>query len=129
MLLLTVTTVLPGSDSSVEILLDDVITSSADANLELSIKINTKKHPSKIYVQIYDEEMQLVANESISAFDANTKTYEPLNIAINAGRYTLLAVGEEMYNYVEEITVYPDNNTKEITVVAKNACGNGITEC
>ena len=120
--------VLPGADFGVEIMLDEIVTESADANLELSIKINSKKHPDKVYIQIYDEAMELVANESTTGFDENTKTYEMPDIEINSGRYTLLAVGEEMYNYVENITVYAGNNPKEITVVAKNACGNGIID-
>ena len=33
-----------------------------------------------------------------------------------------------MYNYLEAITVYPGDNEKEIKVVAKNACGNGIVD-
>ena len=118
-----------GATFGVEIKLDKLITSSDIANLELKVKINTVKHPSKVYIQIYDENMQLVANES-TRFDENTNSYETLNIGITSGRYTLLAVGEEMYNYLEAITVYEDdrNNSKEITVVAKNACGNGIID-
>ncbi|MBR4531617.1 DUF1566 domain-containing protein [bacterium] len=116
-----------GATFGVEIKLDTVTTSSADADLELSVNIATAKHPAKVYVQIYDENMELVANES-TRFDNGTNAYEPINIGINSGRYTLLAVGEEMYNYLESITIYEGNNTKEITVVAKNACGNGIVD-
>ena len=120
-----------GATLGVGIMLDKEVTVSADAELELSIGINSLKHPSKVYVQIYNEDMDLVVNES-AKFDKNSTEdsmkYETLNIAINSGRYTLLVVGEELYNYLETITVYPDGNTKEIMVVAKNACGNGIID-
>ncbi len=116
-----------GATFSVEIRLDEELTSTADANLELSININTAKHPSKVYIQIYNDDMDLVANEA-AKFNESTNTYETLDIGINSGRYTLLAVGEDMYRYLEAITLYEGNNTKEITVVAKNACGNGIVD-
>ena len=116
-----------GATFSVEIRLDKELTSSADANLELNININTVKHPSKVYVQIYNDNMDLVANETAKFVDETNK-YETLNIEINSGRYTLLAVGEDMYKYLEAITLYEGNNEKTITVVAKNACGNGIVD-
>ncbi len=116
-----------GATFSVEIRLDEELTSTADANLELSVKIDTAKHPSKVYIQIYNDDMDLVANET-AKFDTGTNTYETLNIEIPSGRYTLLAVGEDMYNYLEAITLYPGDNEKEIKVVAKNACGNGIVD-
>ena len=116
-----------GATFSVEIRLDEELTSTADANLELSININTAKHPSKVYVQIYNDDMDLVANEA-AKFNESTNTYETLNIGINSGRYTLLAVGEDMYRYLEAITLYEGSNEKTITVVAKNACGNGIVD-
>ena len=116
-----------GATFSVEIRLDEELTSSADANLELNISINTVKHPSKVYVQIYNDNMDLVANET-ARFNDSANTYDPINIEINSGRYTLLAVGEEMYRYLEAITLYEGNNEKTITVVAKNACGNGIVD-
>ena len=116
-----------GATFSVEIRLDEELTSSADANLELNISINTVKHPAKVYVQIYNDNMDLVANETARFVDETNK-YETLNIEINSGRYTLLAVGEDMYKYLEAITLYEGNNSKEITVIAKNACGNGIVD-
>ena len=116
-----------GATFSVEIRLDEELTTSADANLELSININTLKHPSKVYIQIYNDDMDLVTNET-SRFNDGTNKYETLNIALNSGRYTLLAVGEDMYKYLEAITLYAGSNDKEITVVAKNACGNGIVD-
>ena len=116
-----------GATFSVEIRLDEELTSTADANLELNISINTVKHPSKVYVQIYNDNMDLVANET-ARFNDGTNKYETLNIEINSGRYTLLAVGEDMYKYLEAITLYAGNNEKTITVVAKNACGNGIVD-
>jgi len=116
-----------GATFSVEIRLDEELTSTADANLELSVKIDTAKHPSKVYIQIYNDDMDLVANET-AKFDTGTNTYETLNIEIPSGRYTLLAVGEDMYNYLEAITLYDGDNTEEIKVVAKNACGNGIVD-
>ena len=112
----------------VEIKLDEEIASSqSEANLTLKININTVKHPDKVYIQIYDEDMELVANES-AKFNEASNGYDDVNISINFGRYTLLAVGEEMYNYLEAITVNSENTVKEITVVAKNACGNGIID-
>jgi len=112
----------------VEIRLDEEITSShADANLTLKVNINTVKHPDKVYIQIYDEDMELVANES-AKFNEASNGYDDVEISIDFGRYTLLAVGEEMYNYLEAITVNDENMVKEITVVAKNACGNGIID-
>ena len=112
----------------VEIKLDEEIASShADANLTLKVNINTVKHPDKVYIQIYDEDMELVANES-AKFNEASNGYDDVNISINFGRYTLLAVGEEMYNYLEAITVNSENTVKEITIVAKNACGNGIID-
>ena len=111
-----------------EIRLDEEITSSnADAALTIKVNINTVKHPDKVYIQIYDEDMELVANES-AKFNETSNGYDDVNISINFGRYTLLAVGEEMYNYIEAITVNSENTVKEITVVAKNACGNGIID-
>ncbi|MBP5201911.1 hypothetical protein J6253_04150, partial [bacterium] len=71
---------------SVEIRLDEEITNSAEALLTVKVKINTVKHPDKVYLQIYDEEMNLVANES-AKFDENTSTYEDVDIDINFGRY------------------------------------------
>jgi len=112
----------------VEIKLDEEITSSqSEANLTLKVNINTVKHPEKVYIQIYDEDMELVANES-ARFNETSNGYDDVNISINFGRYTLLTVGEEMYNYIEAITVNDENTVKEITVVAKNACGNGIID-
>ena len=112
----------------VEIRLDEEITSShAEANLTLKVNIATVKHPAKVYIQIYDENMELVANES-ARFNETSNGYDDVNIGINFGRYTLLAVAEEMYNYLEAITVNDENTVKEITVVAKNACGNGIID-
>ena len=112
----------------VEIKLDEEITSSnADAALTIKVNINTVKHPDKVYIQIYDEDMELVANES-AKFNETSNGYDDVNISINFGRYTLLAVGEEMYNYIEAITVNSENTVKEITIVAKNACGNGIID-
>ena len=116
-----------GAVFDVEIRLDEELTSTADANLELSVKIDTIKHPSKVYIQIYNDDMDLVANET-ARFNDSANTYEPINVEINSGRYTLLAVGEDMYNYLEAITLYEGNNSKEITVIAKNACGNGIVD-
>jgi len=116
-----------GATFGVEIRLDEELTGTADASLELSVNIATAKHPAKVYVQIYNEDMELVANET-ALFNDGTNAYESINIGINSGRYTLLAVGEEMYNYLESITIYEGNNSKEITVVAKNACGNGIID-
>lgn len=115
------------SNLGVEIRLDEELTITADASLELKVNINTAKHPSKVYIQIYNDDMELVANEA-AKFNNETNTYKNVNIEINSGRYTLLAVGEEMYNYLEAITLYEGANTKEITVVAKNACGNGIVD-
>ena len=112
----------------VEIKLDEEITSSqSEADLTLKVNINTVKHPDKVYIQIYDEDMELVANES-AKFNEALNGYDDVNISINFGRYTLLAVGEEMYNYLEAITVNSENTVKEITIVAKNACGNGIID-
>lgn len=112
----------------VEIRLDEEIVSShADAALTLKVNINTVKHPDKVYIQIYDEDMELVANES-AKFNEASNGYDDVEISIDFGRYTLLAVGEEMYNYLEAITVNDENTVKEITVVAKNACGNGIID-
>ena len=116
-----------GAAFGVEVRLDEEITSSADANLALSVNIETIKHPSKVYIQIYNDDMDLVANEAAKFIDEEN-TYETLNIALNSGRYTLLAVGEEMYSYLEAITLYEGDNEKTITVVAKNACGNGIVD-
>ncbi len=116
-----------GAAFSVEIRLDEELTSTADASLELSVTIDTAKHPSKVYIQIYNDDMELVANEA-AKFSDETGTYKNVNIEINSGRYTLLAVGEELYNYLEAITLYEGANTKEIKVVAKNACGNGIVD-
>lgn len=116
-----------GATFDVEIRLDEETTGSADANLELSVKIDTAKHPSKVYIQIYNDDMDLVANET-AKFDENLNAYQNVNIEMNSGRYTLLAVGEDMYNYLEAITLYEGNNSKEITVIAKNACGNGIVD-
>ena len=116
-----------GATFGVEIRLDEELTSSADANLELSVNINTVKHPSKVYIQIYNDDMDLVANEIAKFIDAENR-YETLDLQMNSGRYTLLAVGEDMYNYLEAITLYEGNNEKSITVVAKNACGNGIVD-
>ena len=113
------------SNLGVEIRLDEEVTSSAEATLTVKVRINTAKHPEKVYLQIYDENMDLVANES-AQFSGST--YEDVEIDINFGRFTLLAVGEEMYNYIEDITVNRENTVKEITVVAKNACGNGIID-
>ena len=115
-----------GAVFDVEIRLDEEDTTSADANLELSVKIDTAKHPSKVYIQIYNDDMDLVANET-AKFNGEGR-YETINIPMGSGRYTLLAVGEDMYNYLEAITLYEGNNTKEITVIAKNACGNGIVD-
>ena len=112
----------------VEIRLDEEITSSHDeADLTLKVKINTVKHPAKVYIQIYDEDMELVTNESTKYIE-DSNGYKDINVGINFGRYTLLAVGEEMYNYLEAITVNDENTVKEITIVAKNACGNGIID-
>ncbi len=116
-----------GATFSVEIRLDEELTGTADANLELKVNINTVKHPSKVYVQIYNDDMDLVANET-AKFVEGTGKYETLNIEMNSGRYTLLAVGEDMYRYLEAITLYEGDNEKTITVVAKNACGNGIVD-
>ncbi|MBR4532047.1 DUF1566 domain-containing protein [bacterium] len=116
-----------GANFSVEIRLDEELTSTADASLELNVKIDTAKHPSKVYIQIYNDDMDLVANETAKFNDASN-TYNKVNVEINSGRYTLLAVGEEMYNYLEAITLYEGTNSKEIKVVAKNACGNGIVD-
>ena len=116
-----------GAAFGVEVRLDEEITSSADANLALSVNIETIKHPSKVYIQIYNDDMDLVANEAAKFIDEEN-TYETLNVALNSGRYTLLAVGEEMYSYLEAITLYEGDNEKTITVVAKNACGNGIVD-
>ena len=115
-----------GATFDVEIRLDEKTTGSADANLELSVKIDTAKHPSKVYIQIYNDDMDLVANET-AKFNGEGR-YETINIPMGSGRYTLLAVGEDMYNYLEAITLYEGNNSKEITVIAKNACGNGIVD-
>ncbi|MBR6422729.1 DUF1566 domain-containing protein [bacterium] len=115
-----------GAVFDVEIRLDEEDTTSADANLELSVKIDTIKHPSKVYIQIYNDDMDLVANET-AKFNGEGR-YETINIPMGSGRYTLLAVGEDMYNYLEAITLYEGNNSKEITVIAKNACGNGIVD-
>ena len=115
-----------GATFDVEIRLDEETTGSADANLELSVKIDTAKHPSKVYIQIYNDDMDLVANET-AKFNGEGR-YETINIPMGSGRYTLLAVGEDMYNYLEAITLYEGNNSKEITVIAKNACGNGIVD-
>ena len=117
-----------GATFNVEIRLDEEIVSSADAELELKVSIDTVKHPSKVYIQIYNDEMELVANETATGFDATAKSYKPVNIEISSGRYTLLAIGEDLYNYVEAITIYGGSNTKEIKVIAKNACGNGIVD-
>ena len=81
----------------------------------------------KVYIQIYDEDMDLVTNESTKYIE-DSNSYKDINVGINFGRYTLLAVAEEMYNYLEAITVNDENTVKEITVVAKNACGNGIID-
>ena len=116
-----------GAAFSVEIRLDEELTSSADASLELSVNIATAKHPSKVYIQIYNDDMELVANEA-AKFNDGTDTYDKVNIKINSGRYTLLAIGEDLYNYVEALTLYEGDNAKSITVVAKNACGNGIVD-
>ena len=116
-----------GATFGVEIRLDEELTSTADANLELKVNINTAKHPSKVYIQIYNDDMDLVANET-AKFNDGTNKYENVNIEMNSGRYTLLAVGEEMYRYLEAITLYEGSNEKTITVVAKNACGNGIVD-
>ena len=116
-----------GADFSVEIKLDKELTSTADASLELSVTIDTAKHPSKVYIQIYNDYMELVANEA-AKFNNETDTYNKVNIEISSGRYTLLAVGEDLYNYLEAITLYAGTNKKEIKVVAKNACGNGIVD-
>ena len=116
-----------GATFGVDIKLDKLLASSAGAALELTVSIATAKHPSNVYIQIYDENMELVANET-AKFNTETNTYDKVNVEITAGRYTLLAVGEEMYNYLESITIYEGNNSKEITVVAKNACGNGIID-
>ena len=116
-----------GATFSVEIRLDEELTSTSDANLELNISINTVKHPSKVYVQIYNDNMDLVANET-ARFNDPENTYDPINIEMNSGRYTLLAVGEDMYRYLEAITLYEGENVKTITIVAKNACGNGIVD-
>ncbi|MBO7126866.1 carboxypeptidase regulatory-like domain-containing protein, partial [bacterium] len=40
-----------GATFGVEIRLDEELTSTADANLELKVNINTAKHPSKVYIQ------------------------------------------------------------------------------
>ena len=117
----------PKAAIHVEIRLDAELTGTADANLELNININTAKHPSKVYVQIYNEYMDLVANET-AVFNGTANKYETINIEMNSGRYTLLAVGKEMYDYLEAITVEGGSSTKTITVVAKNACGNGIVD-
>ena len=116
-----------GSSLFVEARLDEEFVSSADAELEIEVGIDTAKHPSKVYIQIYNEGTELVANET-AKFDEETGTYKKVNIEINSGRFTLLAVGDELYNYVENITVYEGSNTKQIKVVAKNACGNGIVD-
>jgi len=81
----------------------------------------------KVYIQIYDEDMDLVTNESTKYIE-DSNSYKDIDVGINFGRYTLLAVAEEMYNYLEAITVNDENTVKEITVVAKNACGNGIID-
>ena len=113
------------STFGVEIRLDEEPNSSAEATLKIKVGIKTQKHPNTVYIQIYDEEMVLAANESTVFGEGG---YADIDIDIATGRYTLLAVGTEMYNYIEEITVYEGNNEKEITVVAKNACGNGIID-
>ncbi len=114
------------SNFGIEIRLDKEISSSAEATLKIKVSIETQKHPNTVYIQIYDEDMVLTANESTVFGESG---YADIDISIAAGRYTLLAVGEEMYNYIEDLTVYEGkNNLKEITVVAKNACGNGIVD-
>ena len=117
------------STFGVEIRLDEEKPLTAYATLTVKVKIDTAKHPGKVYLRIYDEDMVLVANGAADTFNETSRTYSNVNIEnLPSGRYTLLATGEEMYNYIEEITVYEGNNEKEITVVAKNACGNGIID-
>ena len=109
----------------VEIRLDEEVHSSSEATLTVKVRINTTKHPDKVYLQIYDEETLLVA-KATAVYGENG--YGDVAIDLNFGRYTLLAVGEEMYNYIEDIAVNKAETVKEITVVAKNACGNGIVD-
>ncbi|MBP5434556.1 DUF1566 domain-containing protein [bacterium] len=109
----------------VEIRLDEEVNSSSEATLTVKVKINTAKHPDKVYLQIYDEETLLVAKATAVFGEGG---YGDVAIDLNFGRYTLLAVGEEMYNYIEDIAVNKAETVKEITVVAKNACGNGIVD-
>ncbi|MBR6244346.1 DUF1566 domain-containing protein [bacterium] len=109
----------------VEIRLDEEVNSSSEATLTVKVRINTAKHPDKVYLQIYDEETLLVA-KATAVFGEDG--YGDVAIDLNFGRYTLLAVGEEMYNYIEDIAVNKAETVKEITVVAKNACGNGIVD-
>ena len=111
----------------VTIKLDEEINSSSEALLTVKVGIGTLKHPDKVYIQIYDKDMELVGNEA-AKFNEISNGYDDVTFDIDFGRYTLLAVGEEMYNYIEAITVGETETVKEITVVAKNACGNGIID-
>ena len=72
-----------GAAFSVEIRLDEELTSTADASLELNVKIDTAKHPSKVYIQIYNDDMDLVANET-AKFNNASNTYDKVNIEINS---------------------------------------------
>jgi hypothetical protein len=111
----------------VTVKLDEKLNSSSEALLTVKVSIGTLKHPDKVYIQIYDQDMELVGNEA-AKFNEISNGYDDVTFDIDFGRYTLLAVGEEMYNYIEAITVGETETVKEITVVAKNACGNGIID-
>jgi len=117
-----------GSTHDVEIRLDREVTGSGTADLTINTVINSLKRPQIVYIQLYNDAMEMVANAQAQV-DSYGEYLPVVLSGIGYGRYTLAAVGQEMYNYVSAVTVSEEgDNEFDMLIVAEDACGNGIID-
>ena len=117
-----------GSTHDVELKLDREVTGSGTADLTINTLINSLKRPQIVYIQLYNDDMEMIANAQAQVNSDGGYAPVVLN-EIGYGRYTLAAVGQEMFNYVSAVTVSEEgDNEFDMLIVAENACGNGIVD-
>ncbi|MBR6244943.1 DUF1566 domain-containing protein [bacterium] len=117
-----------GSTHDVELKLDREVTGSGTADLTINTLINSLKRPQIVYIQLYNDDMEMVANAQAQVNSDGGYAPVVLN-EIGYGRYTLAAVGQKMFNYVSAVTVSEEgDNEFDMLIVAENACGNGIVD-